>query len=101
MSKKADKIPYIIDEIHYIFEITMIHPKNYNGIKFLFIYYFTNNSWSTLPINQNLPTPRAAAMVANYNGKLLVIGGEVQNELVYGVETDHALKITEQYDPAT
>jgi hypothetical protein len=40
-------------------------------------------------------------MVANYNGKLLVIGGEVQNELVYGVNTDDALKITEQYDPST
>ena len=65
------------------------------------VYDFTTGSWSTLPSGQNLPTPRGAPSVANFNGKLVVVGGEVQNELVYGVSTTDALKITEQYDPAT
>ncbi len=65
------------------------------------VYDFTNGSWSTLPVAQNIPTPRAAAAVANLNGKLLVIGGEVKEEVVYGNLTSDALAITEQYDPAT
>ncbi len=65
------------------------------------VYDFNTKNWSTLPAVGNLPTPRAAAAVVNYNGKLLVIGGEVQNEIVYGVNTNDALKITESYDPAT
>ncbi len=65
------------------------------------VYDFTTSTWSTLPVGQNIPTPRAAASAVNFNNKLIVIGGEVQNELVYGVNTDDALKITEEYDPAT
>ncbi|WP_051199624.1 malectin domain-containing carbohydrate-binding protein, partial [Christiangramia echinicola] len=65
------------------------------------VYDFTTNTWSTLSSDQNLPTPRAAAATVNFNGKLVVIGGEVENELVYGDLTSDALKITEQYDPAT
>ncbi|MGB7395118.1 MAG: kelch repeat-containing protein, partial [Pricia sp.] len=48
------------------------------------VYDFTSGTWSTLPSDQNIPTPRAAASVASLNGKLLVIGGEVENEPVYG-----------------
>ncbi len=65
------------------------------------VFNFTNNTWSTLPTNKNLPTPRAAASVVNYNDKLLVIGGEVENETVYGQNVRGALKITEEYDPIT
>lgn len=63
------------------------------------VFDFTNGTWSTLPITQNIPTPRGGASAVNFNGKLVVIGGEVQNELVYGVNTSDALKITEEYDP--
>ncbi|MCK0148347.1 PKD domain-containing protein, partial [Arenibacter sp. F26102] len=65
------------------------------------VYNFSTGSWSTLPTAQNIPTPRAAASVAVFNDKLVVIGGEVQDELVYGVLTDDALRITEEYDPST
>ncbi|KKM85923.1 hypothetical protein LCGC14_1284170, partial [marine sediment metagenome] len=65
------------------------------------VYSFTTGTWSTLPVEQNLPTPRAAAAVVNFNAKLLVIGGEVNEELVEGTLTTDALAITEQYDPIT
>lgn len=65
------------------------------------VYDFSNNSWSTLPSGQNIPTPRGGAAAVSFDNKLVVIGGEVQDELVYGVNTDDALKITEQYDPVT
>ncbi|WP_167960951.1 PKD domain-containing protein, partial [Saonia flava] len=65
------------------------------------VYDFTSGTWSTLPSGQNIPTPRGGASAVNFNNKLLVIGGEVQDELVYGVNTDDALKITEEYDPIT
>jgi len=64
------------------------------------VYDFNTSQWSTLA--QNLPTPRGAPAVAVFNNKLVVIGGEVQNENVYNeVNVSDALKITEQYDPAT
>lgn len=65
------------------------------------VYDFTTGTWSTLPSGQNIPTPRGGASSVNFNDKLVVIGGEVQDEVVYGVLTDDALKITEQYDPLT
>ncbi len=65
------------------------------------VYDFGTESWTTLPIDQNIPTPRGGAAAVNFDDKLVVIGGEVQNELVYGVNTDDALKITEQYNPTT
>ncbi|SFZ92719.1 Uncharacterized conserved protein YjdB, contains Ig-like domain [Flaviramulus basaltis] len=63
------------------------------------VYDFTSGTWSTL--SENIPTPRAAPAVANFNGKLIVIGGEVEEEYVYGYLTSNALKITEEYDPIT
>jgi PKD repeat protein/N-acetylneuraminic acid mutarotase len=63
------------------------------------VYDFATGTWSTLGSGQNLPTPRGGATVAQLDGKLLVIGGEVQNQEVYGTLVDDALKITEQYDP--
>ncbi|MBC2840342.1 PKD domain-containing protein [Robiginitalea sp. SC105] len=65
------------------------------------VYNFTSGTWSSLPAGQNLPTPRGAPAVANFNGKLIVAGGEVSNELVYGVNTSGALQVTEEYDPAS
>ena len=65
------------------------------------VYDFTTGIWSTLPVGQNLPTPRAGAAVANFNNRLVVVGGEVQNELVYGVNTSDALKITEEFNTTT
>lgn len=38
------------------------------------VYDIAKNQWSTLP--KNLPTPRAGAMVAARDGKVVVIGGE-------------------------
>jgi PKD repeat protein len=58
------------------------------------VYDFSTESWSTLPMTQNLPTPRAAAVVANFENKLIVAGGEVSNSI-------SALSITEIFDPAT
>jgi len=63
------------------------------------VYNFTTATWETLPSAQNIPTPRGGASVANFNNKLLVIGGEVEDEVVYGDLTEDALKITEEYDP--
>ncbi len=65
------------------------------------VYDFTTSTWSTLPVDQNIPTPRGGAAAINFNDKLVVVGGEVQNQDVYGVITDDALKVTEEYDPAT
>ncbi len=65
------------------------------------VFNFGSGTWSTLPAAQNIPTPRGGASTANFNGKLLVIGGEVENEVVYGVNTTGALEITEEYDPNT
>jgi PKD repeat protein len=65
------------------------------------VYDFTSGTWSTLPSGQNIPTPRGGAAAVNFNNRLVVIGGEVQDELVYGVNTDDALAITEEYDPVT
>ncbi|WP_281503854.1 malectin domain-containing carbohydrate-binding protein, partial [Arenibacter sp. F26102] len=56
------------------------------------VYDFTNSSWSTLPVGQNIPTQRAGASAVNFNDKLLVIGGEPE---VAGP----ALTVTEEYDP--
>ncbi|NDV17300.1 PKD domain-containing protein, partial [Muricauda sp. TY007] len=65
------------------------------------VYDFTAETWSTLPSGQDIPTPRGGASAVNFNNKLVVIGGEVQDEEVYGVLTDDALKVTEEYDPVT
>jgi len=65
------------------------------------VFDFTTGSWSTLPAGQNLPTPRAAPVVANFNNRLVVAGGEVSDEPVYGVNTTDALKVTEEYNPST
>ncbi len=65
------------------------------------VYDFTTDTWSTLPSAQNIPTPRGGATTVNFRNKLIVIGGEVENQQVYGETVDDALKITEQYDPAT
>lgn len=58
------------------------------------VYDFQQNTWTTLPGNQNLPTPRAGAITNNYLGKLIVAGGEIAGY------TD-ALNVTEMYDPET
>lgn len=63
------------------------------------VYDLVSGTWSTLPASQNIPTPRGAASAASFNGQLLIIGGEVLNEDVYGVNTDDALNITEAYNP--
>lgn len=63
------------------------------------VYDFTTGTWSTLPADQNIPTTRGGAATVNFRDKLVVIGGEVENQQVYGETVDDALKITEQYDP--
>lgn len=56
------------------------------------VYDFNSQTWSTLPEGQNLPTPRAGAIVNNYLDKLIVAGGEVDTSSV-------ALNTTEMFDP--
>ncbi|HMB61997.1 MAG TPA: dockerin type I domain-containing protein [Eudoraea sp.] len=40
------------------------------------VYDFANPGWTTLAVGSNLPTPRAASSTVNFQGKLVVIGGE-------------------------
>ncbi len=56
------------------------------------VYDFTNNTWSTLPAGQNIPTPRGGASSVNYNDRLVVIGGET-------AAPGPSLTVTEEYDP--
>ncbi|WP_194768744.1 PKD domain-containing protein, partial [Tamlana sp. I1] len=58
------------------------------------VYDFTTQSWSTLPSVQNIPTPRAAAVVANFENKLIVSGGE-------STAKSDAFDVTEIYDPVS
>ncbi|MFK7925209.1 MAG: malectin domain-containing carbohydrate-binding protein [Bacteroidia bacterium] len=59
------------------------------------VYDFTTNTWSS---PTNLPTPRAAAAVINFQNQVYVIGGEIGIDL-QGNVIDDALKTTEAYDP--
>ncbi|ALM09128.1 hypothetical protein SB49_02475 [Sediminicola sp. YIK13] len=65
------------------------------------VYDFTSGTWGALPSEQNIPTPRGGSATAVFDGKLVVIGGEVFDDMVYGTLTKDALKVTEQYDPST
>ncbi|MBR9776831.1 MAG: PKD domain-containing protein [Cytophagales bacterium] len=58
------------------------------------VYDFNTQTWTTLPDSLDLPTPRAAAVVNNYLGKLIVAGGEVATNPL-------ALSTTEMFDPLT
>ncbi|EPR68182.1 malectin domain-containing carbohydrate-binding protein [Cyclobacterium qasimii] len=58
------------------------------------VYDFNSQTWSTLPDSLDLPTPRAAAVVNNYLGKLIVAGGEVATNPL-------ALPNVEMFDPLT
>ncbi|WP_394749386.1 malectin domain-containing carbohydrate-binding protein [Spongiimicrobium salis] len=58
------------------------------------VYDFGTGLWSTLPADQNLPTPRAGAATVNFDDTLVIVGGEVPDQST-------ALDITEAYDPAT
>ncbi len=40
------------------------------------VYNFNTNSWSTLPVGSNLPTPRAASGTVTFQGNVVVMGGE-------------------------
>ncbi|MDH3795868.1 MAG: PKD domain-containing protein, partial [Flavobacteriaceae bacterium] len=65
------------------------------------VYDFTNGRWSTLPIGSNIPTPRAGPVTVVYNGKLMLMGGSVQNQEVYGTLTTDVLTLTEEFDPVS
>ncbi|WP_375324240.1 PKD domain-containing protein [Flagellimonas sp. GZD32] len=65
------------------------------------VYDFLTGTWETLPVSDNIPTPRGAPSVSVFNGKLVVAGGEVENQIVYGVNTTDALKVVEEYNPLT
>ena len=65
------------------------------------VYDFLTGTWSTLAPEDNLPTPRAGAAAVNFNDKLYVIGGEVENEFIGGSNISGALDLTEIYDFAT
>lgn len=40
------------------------------------VYDFATDTWSTLPPSANIPTQRAGAAAVNFDGKLVVMGGE-------------------------
>ena len=40
------------------------------------VYDIAKKTWKTLPVESNLPTPRAGNMACNVEGKLVVAGGE-------------------------
>ncbi|MCR9014611.1 LamG-like jellyroll fold domain-containing protein [Aquiflexum gelatinilyticum] len=65
-------------------------------IKEVDVYDFETETWSTLPSSLDIPTPRAGAVVANFENKLLIAGGEIP-----GVGNELALNITEIFDPQT
>ena len=46
------------------------------------VFDFASGTWSTLPPESNLPTPRAGTATAVFDGKIMVIGGE-GNGLAY------------------
>jgi N-acetylneuraminic acid mutarotase len=50
------------------------------------VYDFGSQTWSTLAPASNLPTPRAAAAVAVFDGEILVIGGEGNGQAYATVE---------------
>ncbi len=63
------------------------------------VFDLTTEQWTTLPASQNLPTPRAGAPVAVFEGQIMVMGGEVFQANVYGVEVNEtALQLTEAYN---
>jgi N-acetylneuraminic acid mutarotase len=47
------------------------------------VYDIKAGTWSTLPPNGNIPTPRAGCTVAVVDGRLLVIGGESAQPLAH------------------
>jgi hypothetical protein len=58
------------------------------------VYDFTTESWITLPSSKNIPTPRAAAIVANFENKLVISGGE-------SLAITSAFAVTEIFDPVS
>lgn len=66
------------------------------------VYDFTAQLWETLPSSANIPTPRSGPSIAVFNEKLVVVGGSVESQDVYGtLVTNDVLKITEEFDPIT
>ncbi len=66
------------------------------------VYDFVTQSWETLAQTSNIPTPRTGPSVAVFNEKLMVMGGSVKSENVYGtLVTNDVLKITEEFDPVS
>ncbi|WP_394749385.1 malectin domain-containing carbohydrate-binding protein [Spongiimicrobium salis] len=57
-------------------------------------YDFTTNQWTTLPADQNIPTPRAGAATVGYNDQLIVLGGE-------SLAQNGAFDVTEVFDTAS
>lgn len=50
------------------------------------VYDFATSSWSTLPAGSNLPNARAASGTVNFNGDLVVIGGEGDGQAYVNVD---------------
>ena len=58
------------------------------------VFDFENNSWSTLPSNSNLPTPRAGTATVTFQGNIIVMGGESNDQR-------EAFNTVESLDPTT
>lgn len=56
------------------------------------VYDFTTDTWSTLPIASDIPTPRAASGMAYFDGLVMVMGGE---------DGSQAWNVVEGFDPLT
>ena len=56
------------------------------------VYDFTTSTWSTLPVTSDIPTPRAAAGTAYFDGLIMLAGGE---------DGSQAWNVVEGFDPLT
>ncbi|MEH6407612.1 MAG: putative Ig domain-containing protein, partial [Leeuwenhoekiella sp.] len=63
------------------------------------VFDFATMKWTTLPSSKNLPTPRGAPTVVNFQNLIYVIGGEIQKDL-NGNTINDALTTTESFDPS-
>jgi len=58
------------------------------------VFDFQSRQWTTLPSSSNIPTGRAGALVANFENKIYVAGGETST-------STQALNVVEILDPST
>ncbi len=61
------------------------------------VYDFLSSQWSTLPINLNIPSPRAGLGIAVFENKIFTIGGET----TFNRSSNGQVGIVESFNPLT